>query len=604
MTWTNDRPRRVHVRAPCDMRIAGQTVTGISHNLSTSGAHLSFPRDKLNPSEVQLDGEYEVRLLLPGQSAATRAWAEVVWMNDAEVDAGNRPVTGVGMRFVRCTNSDQHRLSTFIQSFRYPLAVVYPNVGDVHHVSALLEHDYLVLRADSIESALDHLRNHAVAAVISGYSVQELEDHGLLEEIRATTPQPQILIDTVESTESRLSDFIRLGTELHYLGGETDPHRLRGAVQRAVDAYALAAENEQLRQALHRANERLRSENEFLRQRVSLKHGFGEIIGQSDALRRAIDELVRVQNTDVTVHIHGETGTGKELVARALHNGGPRADKPFVAQNCAGFPESLLQSTLFGHVKGAFTGADRDRDGVFQAAHGGTLFLDEVGELSPTTQAMLLRALQDGEVTPVGANSPITVDVRLISATHRDLAEAVAAKDFREDLYYRLMVMSVELPPLRERKGDIALLACHFLDVYCARHRKNHPGFTAEAMSCLEAHTWPGNVRELENEIERAVILTPDGQKIHPAALSRRTLAGARGDSSHQVEEVVTKLLKGLHPEGSSLDHTLQQVEAQVLQRVLDRCDGNRSQAARELGIPRQTLLSRLARYGIPRDPN
>jgi two-component system NtrC family response regulator len=289
----------------------------------------------------------------------------------------------------------------------------------------------------------------------------------------------------------------------------------------------------------------------------------------------------KVADTEATVLITGESGTGKELVARAIHSLSARRERPFVAINCAAIPRELLESELFGHVKGAFTGAIRDKTGKFQAAEGGTLFLDEVGELPVELQPKLLRALQERVVEPVGGTAPRKLDVRVVAATNSDLEEAIADGTFREDLYYRLAVIPVHLPPLRERPEDIPLLVRHFT----AKHGAPSVGFAPEALAALQRHAWPGNVRELENTVERLLILR-NSDLITVAELPDK-LRGAVRDKGGRVVN--------LPPEG----YPLEQLEREVVIEALERCDWNQTAAARFLRVPRHTLIYRMEKYKI-----
>jgi transcriptional regulator with GAF, ATPase, and Fis domain len=314
------------------------------------------------------------------------------------------------------------------------------------------------------------------------------------------------------------------------------------------------------------------------------------IVGESASLARSLKQLARVARTASTVLILGETGTGKELAARYVHANSRRAEKPFVPVNCAALPESLLESELFGHRKGAFTGAHADRKGLFEAADGGTVFLDEIGEIEMSVQVKLLRVLQEREIQPVGARGPVSVDVRIVAATNRDLKADVEAGRFREDLYYRIAVFPVCLPPLRERAGDVRLLAERFRQAACARNGVFNTGFTPKALALLEGHPWPGNVRQLEHEIERAVILADEGEPIDVDALSD-AVAGPRA-APVEPEAVGTDAL----PTGA-LKVVMAQLEEQVVRRALDAQSGNRTQAAKELGISRQALQVKLAKW-------
>ncbi|NBC17141.1 MAG: GAF domain-containing protein [Bacteroidetes bacterium] len=331
---------------------------------------------------------------------------------------------------------------------------------------------------------------------------------------------------------------------------------------------AIALENAQLYQSLREENRQLRTEMQRL-------HGFDEIIGDSAAMQEVFDIMSRVLDSDVTVLIEGESGTGKELVARAIHYNGHRKDDPFVAIFCGSLSDELLESELFGHKKGAFTGATADKKGLFETADGGTVFLDEVGDLSSRLQTSLLRVLQEGEIKRVGETQVRRVDVRILSATNTPLQELVEEGSFREDLYYRLNTISVTMPPLRHRRSDIPMLANHFLDKYATGRRSHIRGFEPDAIKALKRHRWPGNVRELENTIERAAIMA--------------------GGDLIAAEDLRL-------PDQSSLDPfepgiTLKEAERRIVLRTLDDCDDNISETARVLDVSRRWLHYRLKEW-------
>ena len=312
------------------------------------------------------------------------------------------------------------------------------------------------------------------------------------------------------------------------------------------------------------------------------------IVGNSPAIRRMLEMIHTVAPSEATVLITGKSGTGKELVARAIHNQSRRKDGPWVAVNCAALTESLLESELFGHEKGAFTGADKRRDGRFLQADGGTLFLDEIGEISLLMQVKLLRAIQQREIQRVGGDATLKVDVRIVAATNSNLLDEVAAGRFREDLYYRLNVVSIQVPSLQERREDIPLLAEHFLKVFGERNRKDVKGFTPKAMDMLVKYPWPGNVRELENAVERAVVL------LFGSTISERELPLAVTQAYEREEASPPAVL----PEGA----TLEEVEREAILRMLDSVGDNKSEAAKRLGISRKTLHTKLKRYGQESD--
>ena len=325
------------------------------------------------------------------------------------------------------------------------------------------------------------------------------------------------------------------------------------------------------------------------------------IIGQSPKMQEVLELVQTLAPSGATVLIQGESGTGKEVVAKALHLNSPRADGPYVPVNCAAITESLLESELFGHEKGAFTGADKRHDGFFLRADKGTIFLDEVGEMPLAMQAKLLRVLQEREVLPVGASRPLAVDVRIVTATNRDLQEEIAQGRFREDLYYRLNVITLSLPPLRERGEDIPLLCDYFLARFAERSRKRVKGFTPGAMDALIRYPWPGNVRELENTMERAVVLLV-GDHISERELPDRVRCHKGGPA--QPEEVAKGGTGGAGETmsghaGDTEPKTLDAMEREAILATLEKVEGNRSMAAKILGITRKTLYSKLLKYNI-----
>jgi transcriptional regulator with GAF, ATPase, and Fis domain len=349
---------------------------------------------------------------------------------------------------------------------------------------------------------------------------------------------------------------------------------------------SLAIANAGLIRRLSSSEQVLKKENTFLRKRDRQRNDTVEIVGQSRAMSELFRQLDKVVDTRVSVLIQGETGTGKELIASAVHYRSKRRDKLFVAQNCAAFPENLLESELFGHKRGAFTGATDEKKGLFEIADGGTLFLDEIGEMPLTLQAKLLRALQEGEIRAVGGTTVRQVDVRIVAATNRDLDAEVQAGRFREDLYYRLKVFPVRVPPLRERREDVPLLAEHFLARYTAEFAKPVGGFTSDALALLSAHDWPGNVRELENEVQRLVIQADANESIGPALLSPRI---------RQVEDLVL----GAGTAKGTLREMVDQVERQILIEALKEHGNNKTAAAKTLGITREGLHKKLKQLGV-----
>jgi transcriptional regulator with GAF, ATPase, and Fis domain len=352
---------------------------------------------------------------------------------------------------------------------------------------------------------------------------------------------------------------------------------------------SLAVANARLLQRLRAAEEQLKKENAFLKTREESRRvgkERQEIIGQSSAMRLLLEQLAKVVDTRVTVLVEGETGVGKELIAAALHYGSRRRAQLFVTQNCAAIPENLLESELFGHRRGAFTGAHEDKKGLFEIADGGTLFLDEVAELHASLQSKLLRVLQEGQIRPVGATQERRVNVRIVAATNRDLRKAVADGAFREDLYYRLEAFPIRVPPLRERREDIRAIAEHWLARYRVELGKAVAGFSQQAMDLLEAYDWPGNVRELQNEVQRLVIQIEGGAFVTPEMLSPRV---------RRIEGVIERV----RPTKGTLKEMLDQVERWLLVEALREHDNNKTATAKTLGITREGLHKKLRAFGL-----
>ncbi|MBW1862116.1 MAG: sigma 54-interacting transcriptional regulator [Deltaproteobacteria bacterium] len=328
-----------------------------------------------------------------------------------------------------------------------------------------------------------------------------------------------------------------------------------------------------------------KNEVAFLRREVERQHRFDQVIGKSERMMEVLRLCERIIDSDITVLIEGETGTGKEIIARTIHYNGPRKDRPFVSQNCAGIPDTLLASELFGHKKGAYTGAFKDKKGLFEIAHGGTVFLDEAAEMSAAMQTSLLRVLQDGEIKPLGSELSKQVNIRLISATNQNLDEEVREGRLREDLFYRLSVFTIKLPPLRERVADIPILANHFVRKFNKKTKRSIRGLNQEAMDCLTAYPFPGNVRELENEIERAMAMAEDGKFIEVPDLSEKTCRS------------ITKR-PGFKLQGS-LKEMVEALEKSVLSRTLEKHGGNKTRVAKELGLSRYGLIKKMKRYSL-----
>lgn len=372
---------------------------------------------------------------------------------------------------------------------------------------------------------------------------------------------------------------------LNKLEGEFTDHDV-WMLESLVSTIAIAIENAMLYGELKDHASSLEHENRRLKSADHRRYNLQGMVGSSRAMQRTFHLFDKVLDTSTAVLLLGETGTGKELAARVIHHNGPRKNQPFIVENCAALSESLLESELFGHVKGAFTGAIADKKGLFEMAEGGTVFLDEIGEIPPGMQVKLLRVLQDGQLRPVGGSSFTHVDFRLIAATNRNLHEEISAGRFREDLFYRINVFPITLPPLRERKEDIPQLVNHFLRKHSEKLDRSVKGISPLGLEHLLYYPWPGNIRELENEIERAVLLAVPGQTIDEAHLSKKIIADNR---PRPLPKVPNETLRAY----------TQRIEKMWIEQALEETHGNRTHMAKALGLTRQGLLKKMARYGI-----
>jgi DNA-binding NtrC family response regulator len=430
---------------------------------------------------------------------------------------------------------------------------------------------YDVAGATGLSSALTRLEQHPADVVISDINLSGGDGFELLQVIRKRWPETVVIMITGYGTIESAVEAIKMGA-YDYLTKPIIDDELRLVVERALSQQSLILENNELKQKL------------------DMRFGLGNLVGHDYRMQKIYDLIDAVADSKVTVLVQGESGTGKSLVARMIHHRSPRRDKPCIEVACGAIPDSLLESELFGHVRGSFTGAVADKVGKFKAADEGTLFLDEIATASPGLQVKLLRALQSRQFEPVGSNETETVDVRLVLATNKNLEEEVAAGNFREDLFYRINVVTITMPTLQERVGDIPLLANHFLDKFCAESSRKISGFSEDAVSAMQRYAWPGNVRELENAVERAVVLSK-GNEIDADDLPPRILEQGRF-APIDVTFPNTSLKKAL--EGP---------ERTVIEAALRVNNWNRQQTAEMLDINRTTLYKKMRRYGLLDSP-
>lgn len=443
-------------------------------------------------------------------------------------------------------------------------------VDDEHYIAdtlqQLLAEDYETALAYDGRAALRLVPEFQPDVIIADVVMPYLDGFGLLRLVRQQYPDIAVILLTGHASVEHALSAVRDEGAYHYFEKPIDIKRLGLTIDRAL------------------ADSDMRRENEALRRQLRDKGAFGEMVGMSTPMRRIYALIEQVAPSSASVLITGESGTGKEVTARTLHDRSPRHEAPFVAINCSAIPESLMESELFGHEKGAFTGAVARRQGCFELAHKGTLFLDEIAEMPAALQAKLLRVLEERKVRRVGSTQEIKVDVRVLAATNKDPLAAIQRGEFREDLLYRLNVITIQLPALRDRKEDLPLLAQHLLDQLTEKHQRPARCFSADAMATLQAHTWPGNVRELRNVIERAVIVCPDEelQRYHlvPGTLDQRAQPRDSGD--------IISLTVGM---------TLEEVERIIVLRTLRKTGNNKTRASELLGLSLRTLHNKLAFY-------
>jgi len=428
---------------------------------------------------------------------------------------------------------------------------------------------YEVTQADDGATAIEKVKEQSYDLVLMDVRMVKVSGLEALEQIKSFNPAIPVIIMTAYSSVDTAVDALKQGAH-DYLTKPLDFDKLKITIARSME------------------HTRLKEENRLLKESLGKHFDRRNIIGQSPAMVNLLETVAQVAPSEATVLITGESGTGKELIAGAIHFNSSRIDGPFVKINCAAITETLLESELFGHEKGAFTGADRRKEGRFYQAHRGSLFLDEVSEMSLTMQVKLLRVLQEREFTRVGGEKTIPVDVRIIAATNKDLPELIGQAEFREDLYYRLNVVDLEIPSLRKRREDVPLLAQHFLQIFAARNHKEIKGFTPQAMDHLIRYDWPGNVRELMNAVERAVVLSRSdylSEKDFPV------ISGFKIKNDETISQTPPINGDGTTP--------LEEVEKATILKTMEASGGNKSEAARRLGITRKTLHKKLKTYGV-----
>lgn len=455
------------------------------------------------------------------------------------------------------------------------------NIRLILHESLRREGLFVVEAVDGVQ-AVELVQRENFDVVILDLRMPRMDGITALEKIRSLDPLLPVVMITAHGGRKTALEMVRLGG-YDYFEKPFDMNELRVVVRRALE-----------RRQLHR-------QIEVLEAQLHQERSFANIVGESPPMKDVFDLVRRVAPTDATVLITGESGTGKELIADAIHNNSPRSNEPLLKVNCGAIPEALLESELFGHERGAFTGAIAMKPGKFELANKGTIFLDEIGEMPLALQVKILRVIQERKIERVGGTRTLTVDVRIVTATNRDLAREVEEKRFREDLFFRLEVVPIHLPPLRKRRSDIPLLISHFLRVYNTKMGKSFQGFTPEAMDLMQSHDWPGNIRELDNIVQRAMILSP-GPWLGTETLPPDMRSG--GYSSH-LQSAEQKMALSFdpcdfsQPMSQQIERMMDEAEVHMIQVALRKCNNRRQETADLLGISRKSLHNKMLKHGL-----
>jgi DNA-binding NtrC family response regulator len=583
-----ERPARKHLRMPCLLSAQGQRFEATSTNVSAGGfcvylehSELGRPEDIL-PVGTRLSATFQP----PDDPLVADIEAQVIWIEPAGDDLVGRGTSTLGLRFCEPEHPDLARLHEMLRDLRYTIVVIDDEPANLEFLSRCLESEYRVVTYESPTKALaDFAENQFdVEAIICDQRMPRLSGSEFFKQLSRMPRYARVsrVAITAFPEADDLQELINEAKIFHVLAKPVKVDDLLLVVRRAVDAYLLLIEAED-RDVLR---QRLEQENAELRQQVVEIQGVDALVGTSAPMRAIVGIVEQIAPQEATVLLRGDTGTGKELLARMVHALSPRRDQPFIAVNCAALPEGLIESELFGHERGAFTGATGRHLGRFERAQRGTLFIDEVGDLPQSVQTKLLRVLQERSFERIGGRTPLKADVRVIAATHRNLEELMEDGRFREDLFYRLNVVPIFVPSLVQRREDIWPLAVHYLELLQRRMGKHGIKISSRMRLALESHPWPGNVRELINLVERLVVLTPnnstaDWTEIRARAPRRSWTGPLTADVQGTLQELMGNF------------------ERRVLGDALKRTNGNRTRAAGQLGISRQTLQFKIVKHKL-----
>jgi len=579
------RATRRHVHVPVAVICDRLVSHGYVLNISQTGVFVRLPHEPDSALSLGPGTRVELRLELPQTIKPLDLKAEVIRLAPETHDVHGGAILSVGFGFVDLEDSTKGRLERYLDSLSSTVLVLDDDPDVRRIVATALEDDYRVIQCERGERALQVLETHDIAVAVVDQRMIGMTGGEFLKEVvaRDLCPRMRAIVLSAHSEVDEVKQLLNLGKVFHFMNKPCEIRALLATVHHAVGAYSVEVQTERRRSALEHDNWQLRREN------VQLRIGrFLPVAGNDRAMREIIATIEQVAPTDATVLIRGETGTGKELVARAIHGMSERQDKHFVAVNCAALPENLIESELFGHERGAFTGARDRRIGRFEQANGGTIFLDEIGDLPVSVQVKFLRVLQESSFERIGSSTTQDLDIRVIAATHRDLDSMIDSGEFREDLFYRINVVPMYLPPLRERIPDMWPMVKHYLGLFQRQMAKQGIEIDDKTRAALEEHNWPGNIRELVNVVERMVALTPSNSSVDLSQIGLRGNPRASTSAS-----AVPKDLSG------KLKDMVSELEARAIAAALKRTTGNKTQASKDLGISRQSLLMKIARYNL-----
>lgn len=605
------RPTRRPARVKVFIETGGRMLEGFTTNVSVEGTYVRVLREDLGDFQPKRGMHLSTTLYMPDPIGVVKSPARVVWTNELDIDIGGKKALGLGLSFTGADEEARRMREQFVDTFRIAVIVADSEPESVKFVSKTLGNDYEVVGCSTYDQVIEAVKKHDVGVVVAGRRVGDISGLQLIGRVSNSLPYSNVVgvLMCEDLDGERPGEITPTKKVFTFDMSPTPENHLRETVKNAVDFYLMHAEVQRINTELERRirdleveKKRLRGEVSYLQRYLEKVVAIDNFIGESPAIRKVMQVYDRVKDHDAPVLILGESGTGKEILARAIIENGPRSDKTFITVNCANLPKGLEESELFGYKKGAFTGAVSDRTGHFKEADGGTLFLDEIGDLPISAQAKVLRAIENKEITPLGTSKKVKVDVRLVAASNKDLKKGAEEGWFRKDLYYRIAGVVLELPPLREREGDVPLLASHFLELSCARYSKKIPGFTPEVMEAFERYSWPGNVRELENEVGKIVMMADDSKPlaldlVSPAVLRRKKSEAGTSKTAPSIDSFVDVFPEIVMENGRGLDKIIKEMEGNVLRRAIDICDGNCTLAAKKVGLPRGTFRSRLAKH-------